>query len=673
MAIAASFCLVVGTAYADPGPTDQTPPTISGVAQQGDTLTVDPGQWTGDPITFTYLWSDGTVGDTDVLSAADVGPAVSVTVTATNDAGTQSVTVSTDGPVLPAAPVLDPSGPAPTITGTAQQGDTLTVTKGNWDNNPTQFSYVWEDCDSTGTVCAPISGAASANSYTVQSTDVASTIEVVVTASNAGGQNPATSNGLGPALPEAPVPNGSGPPTISGTAQQGDALTVTSNGTWSNNPTNFTYVWEDCPSGGGSCSALNDATSSYTLQQSDVGSTVKVVVTASNPGGQNSATSNGLGPVLPAAPANSVAPELSGTAQQGDKLTVTNNGTWSNSPTQFSYQWQDCPTGGGTCTTINNATSSYTLASTDVGSIVEVVVTASNAGGQNPATSNILGPVLPAVPANAKLPAISPTPPQQGATVGVSNGTWSNDPTNFTYVWEDCTSSSGGCSAISGATSSTYTPQASDVTHYLVAVVTASNAGGSKAATSAAVGTVLPAAPADSIAPGISGFSGSPQQGETLTASTGTWSNSPTKFTYAWQDCDSSGNNCAAISLATSNTYKLASTDVGKLVSVTVTASNAGGATPGDERERGACAAAGTGEHRRATNRGHRRAGGHVERYQQRDVEQRDHVHVRVGGMRQLRQQLRADPGCHVEQLHAVGGGHRRHDRLRDHREWPRW
>ncbi len=482
MAIAATFCLAVAPAYADPGPTDQSPPTISGVAQQGDTLTVDPGQWTGDPITFTYLWSDGSVGDTDVLSAADVGQPVSVTVTATNDAGTQSVTVSTDGPVLPAAPVLDPSGPAPTITGTAQQGDTLSVSEGNWDNDPTQFTYVWEDCDSTGTVCNPISGAASSSTYMLQSTDVGSTIEVIVTASNAGGQS--------------------------------------------------------------------------------------------------SATSNGLGPVLPAAPTNSVAPVLSGTAQQGDKLTVTNNGAWSNSPTQFSYQWEDCPTDGGSCTTISNATSSYTLLSTDVGSTVEVIVTASNAGGQNPATSNSLGPVLPAVPANTKLPAISPTPPQQGATVGVSNGTWSNDPTNFTYVWEDCTSSSGGCSAISGATSSTYTPQASDVTHYLVAVVTASNAGGSKAATSAAVGTVLPAAPADSIAPGISGFSGSPQQGETLTASTGTWSNSPTKFTYAWQDCDTSGNNCAAISLATSNTYKLASTDVGKLVSVTVTASNAGGATP---------------------------------------------------------------------------------------------
>ena len=69
---------------------------------------------------------------------------------------------------------------------------------------------MWEDCDSTGTVCAPISGAASASTYTVQSTDVGSTIEVVVTASNAGGQNQATSRPDGPVLPAAPVADTSG-------------------------------------------------------------------------------------------------------------------------------------------------------------------------------------------------------------------------------------------------------------------------------------------------------------------------------------------------------------------------------------------------------------------------------------------------------------------------------
>jgi hypothetical protein len=678
LAIASTFWLVVGAAHADPGPTDNAPPSIAGVPQQGVQLTADPGMWTGDtPITYTYLWSDGTVGDTDLLSAADVGQSVSVTVTATNDAGQLSVTSDPVGPVLQAAPVLDAAGPSPTITGIAQQGDTLSVSDGNWDNDPTQFGYVWEDCDSTGTVCAPISGAASTSTYTVQSTDVGSTIEAIVSASNAGGQSPATSNATetvlpaapvldaagpaptitgiaqqgvtlrvsdgnwdndptqfsyvwedcdstgtvcnaitgapssstytvqstdvgsaievlltasnaggdnqatsgpdGPVLPAAPVSQTSGPPTITGTAQQGDTMTVTSNGTWTNSPTGFSYVWEDCASGG-ACAPISGAASSttYTLQSTDVGSTVEVVVTASNAGGQNSATSNSTRAVLPAAPVNSGAPVISGTAQQGDTLTVTNNGAWSNSPAGFGYVWEDCAS--GSCAPISGAASSttYTVQSTDVGSTIEVIVTGSNLGGQGAGTSNGLGPVLPAAPVNSKAPVISGTA-QQGDTLTVTNnGAWSNSPTGFGYVWEDC--ASGSCAPISGAASSTaYTVQATDVGSTIEVIVTASNAGGQNPATSNSTKTVLPAAPAVTGAPGIGG---TPQQGDTLTASNGSWNNNPTKFTYAWEDCDSSGNNCATISGASSITYTLKASDVGRLVSVTVTASNLGGATP---------------------------------------------------------------------------------------------
>ena len=422
---ASTFGLVVGAAYADPGPTNVTPPSIAGVAQQGVPLTVDPGTWSGDPITFTYLWSDGTTETTDVPSAADVGQDVSVIVTATNDAGTLSQTVTT-GPVLPAAPVLDAAGPAPTITGTAQQGDTLSVSSGNWDNDPTGFNYVWEDCDSTGTVCNAISGALSSSTYTVQSTDVGSTIEVVVTASNAGGDNQATSGPDGPVLPAAPVSQTSGPPTITGTAQQGDALTVTSNGTWSNSPTGFTYVWEDCASG--SCAPISGAASSptYTVQSTDVGSTVEVIVTASNAGGQNSATSNSTRTVLPAAPAVTGAPGIGGTPQQGDTLTAS-NGSWNNNPAKFTYAWEDCDSSGSNCATISGASSvTYTLKASDVGKLVSVTVTASNLGGATPVMSAPVGPVLPPAPANTTAPQINGTPEQGDTLAVVSNGAWSN-------------------------------------------------------------------------------------------------------------------------------------------------------------------------------------------------------------------------------------------------------
>jgi hypothetical protein len=67
------------------------------------------------------------------------------------------------------------------------------------------------------------------------------------------------------------------------------------------------------------------------------------------------------------------------------------------------------------------------------------------------------------------------------------------------------------------------------------------------------------------------------QVGETLTASNGLWSNSPTSFTYQWQRCSSSGSSCADIDNAAQKTYKLVSADVDHTVRVLVTAANADG------------------------------------------------------------------------------------------------
>ena len=68
-----------------------------------------------------------------------------------------------------------------------------------------------------------------------------------------------------------------------------------------------------------------------------------------------------------------------------------------------------------------------------------------------------------------------------GQTLGVSNGSWTNSPTGYSYQWKRCTTTSaqppttGSCSAISGATRSTYTVQSADVGRSLVPVVTAYN------------------------------------------------------------------------------------------------------------------------------------------------------------------------------------------------------
>ena len=569
---ASSWWLAAAIARADTPPSNTgAPPTISGIAQQGDVLTADPGGWSGDPtITYSYAWSDGQSGSSITLAAADVGQSLTVTVTGSNDFGQSSATSASYGPVLPAAPT--PGDVLPAIGGTSQQGNTLSVSNGTWNNSPTSFAYEWEDCDSSGNNCTAITGANS-GTYTLQASDVGSTIVASVTASNSGGPGSATTAAVGPVVPLAPT-IGATKPSIAGIPQQGNTLSV-GNGTWNNSPTSFAYEWEDCDSSGSNCTPIAGATSNtYKLAPADVGGTIVAQVTASNAGGPGSATSAVFGPVLPAAPTpGNDPPVIGGTPQQGDTLSVS-NGTWNNNPTAFSYVWEDCNGTGGTCTPIAGATSNtYTLKAADVGGTIVAQVTASNAGGGNPATSAGVGPVVPLAPTiGATKPSIAGTP-QQGNTLSVGNGTWNNGPANFVYVWEDCDSSGKNCTPITGATSSTYTLQPSDVGSTLIASVTASNAGGQNSASSGAVGPVLPAAPTIGTAPGISGTA---QQGHKLTVSNGSWGNNPTSFTYAWQDCDSAGANCSSIG-TNANTYTLKASDVDHYVSVQVTATNAGG------------------------------------------------------------------------------------------------
>jgi hypothetical protein len=206
IAVTVSATDATGTAAAPPvsagvvpaPPANTGPPTISGVAQQGLTLTASTGTWSGPtPMTFSYAWTSGglAVGTNSATYAptlADVGKLIAVTVSATN-AGGGPVTAlpATAGPVLPLAPA---NSAPPTIAGTAQQGQMLTVTQGTWLNSPTSITDQWEDC--AGLVCTPILGK-TGTSYTVGAGDVGDTIRVVETAFNAATPPPPALPGVG--------------------------------------------------------------------------------------------------------------------------------------------------------------------------------------------------------------------------------------------------------------------------------------------------------------------------------------------------------------------------------------------------------------------------------------------------------------------------------------------
>jgi hypothetical protein len=395
-----------------------------------------------------------------------------------------------------------------------------------------------------------------------------------------------------PPPPAAPV--NSALPAIGGTATEGQLLTATA-GAWTGSPTAYVYQWQDCNALGEGCLNVGGATtSSYTLAASDIGDTVRVVVTASNAGGSAKATSAATGKVasdLPAAPANTAPPSVIGSAVEGQTLTAS-TGTWTGSPTSFAYQWEDCDAAGGSCSNVSGATdSSYKLAASDVGHTLRVVVTANNAGGSTPASSAVTATVAP-IPIPPPPPPPAPTntgPPGvsgsavEGETLSASSGTWTGSPTSYAYQWQDCNALGEGCLSVSGAMASSYTLAASDVGSTVRVVVSASNAGGVGSATSAATATVVanppppPPAPAYTALPSVSG---SAVEGETLSASSGTWTGSPTSYAYQWQDCNAAGESCSNVSSATASSYTLGSSDVGHAVRVVVTASNAGGATP---------------------------------------------------------------------------------------------
>jgi hypothetical protein len=179
-------------------------------------------------------------------------------------------------------------------------------------------------------------------------------------------------------------------------------------------------------------------------------------------------------------------------------------------------------------------------------------------------------------PANTAPPGITGTA-RQGQTLTETHGAWTNEPISYSYQWQQCNSLGEGCLPISGATSQTYLPTTADVEHTIRVQETAANAAGSSSpATSAATAVVKPAAPANTALPTISGAA---QEGQTLTASSGSWTGEPTSYAYQWQRCNASGGSCAAITGATGQTYTAAPADVGSTLRLAVTASNSAGAS----------------------------------------------------------------------------------------------
>jgi subtilisin family serine protease len=168
-------------------------------------------------------------------------------------------------------------------------------------------------------------------------------------------------------------------------------------------------------------------------------------------------------------------------------------------------------------------------------------------------------------------PAVAGTA-QVGSILSGTDGSFSGSGGTITlsHDWLRCDAGGNNCSAISGATASSYTLVQADGGSTLRFQTTATDSNGSSSDNSDATAVVIAAVPGNTALPTISG---STAVGDTLSASTGGWSNSPTSYGYEWL------RDGSAISGATGSSYAIVDADVGHALSVRVTATNADGQT----------------------------------------------------------------------------------------------
>lgn len=266
-----------------------------------------------------------------------------------------------------------------------------------------------------------------------------------------------------------------------------------------------------------------------------------------------------------AGPANTVAPEVTGTAERGETLTCS-TGTWTGTGTiTYAYQWRrnGSPIAGAT-------NSTYTPVADDDNTNLACIVSATDDEGTRSASSNTVGPVLGA-PFLLAAPVLSGTE-QVNQTLSVTNGTWQGVATiTFGYQWRR-----NGVD-IPGATGATYTLVAADFGAIIDRVETATNSLDSATSDSNDTGAIAGLAPTNDTAPSIAGDTG---LGDTLTRTAGSWSGVPTpSVSGQWR------RNGVAIAGETGATYTIVAADSGADIDYLETATNAEGSASADSND----------------------------------------------------------------------------------------
>ncbi len=553
-------------------PSNTTPPAITGTAQEGQTLVVSGGAWSPAAATYAYKWQRSADGSTwsDIggagnqgylLTAADVGDQIRVIVTAANSFGSATATASSVGPVRSGAPA---NSALPAITGTVQQGQSLSAGVGTWSPAGTAYTYQWQRSTDNGSSWTNIANATSSRLIPADA-DVATFLRVLVTATNPYGTATIASGPVGPVSSGAP--KNIQAPVINGTPRQGQVLTVSSD--WNPAGTTYAYLWERSADGKSWSTVASATGSSYTPTAADEGLSLRVTVTATNIYGQASNTSATAGPIATNPPVNTTSPTISGTTQRTFTLHAA-LGAWNGANNAYSYQWQRSVDGTQWSAISSASGPAYTLTLADVGDVVRVLVTASNVDGIATQASSATTLISPDPPSSLSPPTITGAA-QRTSTLAASLGTWTGPDNVYTYQWQR--DAGDGYVDIAGETARTYTLAAPDEGAVVRVVVTATNPDATISEASQPTVTVLGAGPANQSPPVLSGAA---QRASTLTASSGLWGGLGNSYTYQWQRSPD-GSTWSDISGQTGTSYVVGTADEGNAVRVLVTATNADG------------------------------------------------------------------------------------------------
>ena len=366
-------------------------PTISGTVQVGETLTANTSgiadtdglsnvqyeyQWLADDVDI-----NGATGSTYTLTDSDEGKPIKVQVSFDDDASNEETLTSAATEAV-VARANSPATGAPTISGTAQVGETLMAdTSGVADADGLEnatFTYQWlaDDSEITG---------ATGLTYTLVAADEGKAIKVQVSFTDDTGNIESLTSAVTDAVSAEPTPNSpaTGAPTISGTAQVGETLMADTSGIADADglgSVQYEYRWlaDDAD--------ISGATSAtYTLVAADEGKAIRVRVSFTDDAGNGEALTSEATDAVAAAPTPNTpatgAPTISGTVQVGETLTADTSGIADAdglSNVQYEYQWL------ADAAEIAEATgSSYTLADTDEGKAITVRVSFTDDAGND--------------------------------------------------------------------------------------------------------------------------------------------------------------------------------------------------------------------------------------------------------------------------------------------------